>query len=186
MRKFYLIVAPLLLLVMASSFVYSYFANSDTQAIPLVFMPAWGVLLLLSLLTMLKYGTFRKKKWSRLAYLGAGIAIIGFALELQQKIDGKIILITGMGIFVMSYLAYFAGKPKTALDWFKAGYIATIPVVLVFAMWEQPYLREVHTASVTTGLITICQYYVDLAKKKKQVAPELTTDGQQLFQYPEE
>ncbi len=185
MKKIYLVLTPVLLLLVALSFGTAYVQGFESGEIfNSIFSISLAAVTFLSLGMMFREGTFRKTVWCRFAYVGTAILIMGILFRIQHWPNALAMVITGSGLITISYLVHFIRKPmKQVLDWFKAVAVCVFFLNILSALARFPFREEFNLLAVLLVLGLICMYYVEVMKAKKKPEAKLTIDGEELFDY---
>ncbi|RYZ52874.1 MAG: hypothetical protein EOP49_08565 [Sphingobacteriales bacterium] len=186
MRKLVLIAMPVLLALLIFSLLLSQFGPANNELLYTFFAVISISFVLFPLVTMFWYGTFRKRRWGRVGYLGIAAVIIGALFRLQHWPGGAILPFCGGLLIIVLYLIHFISKrDRKILDWLKLAYTVSAFVSFLAAvrqMVSSPVILLVHGVILFSLFIA---FYIHILNQTEEDPVALDTDGRNVFRYEE-
>jgi uncharacterized membrane protein len=180
MRKFFLVVTPLLFFV---ALIFRFLLIELSIADILL-----NVCFLLSLIYMYSIGTFKNSKLGRLSYITLSIFIIGALFKLMHWPYGGILILFGLTAIMVIYTIYFIMKrQKKLLDWIKVFAVLIKTVASMFWISHWSYREELSVASTIVLIALIIVFYIRVMKndldKNEEPEHSIANTGNDIFNY---
>ena len=191
MRKFFLVLFPLLLAIYGAGRLYQLLSsvyNNGYIEIYNITYNTWTAFVFLFLGRVFYKGTFRKSYWVKFAYLGAGCVFLGMLFRLQHWPMSDLLFMAGVAVVAVSYIIHFIKKQrKRTIDVIKLLYLLLLLAVIQLKQVHYPYSVELSWAMTFVCLVLFVYYYIEEWKgDETKEETTIASEGDEIFRYPDE